>query len=83
MTINCKFSLPHLIGQNAPAQWVSLHNIYFILLLLLFIYYYFLVGGGVDVVCYLFMQAKTLNDFSNVRISGLLAVCLLMYVYAV
>ena len=54
------------------------------LLLLLFIYYYFLVGGGgVDVVCYLFMQAKTLNDFSNVRISGLLAVCLLMYVYAV
>ena len=43
----------------------------------------YLVGGEADVVYYLFMQAKTLNDFSNVRISGLLAICLLMYVYAV
>ena len=48
-----------------------------------YLFIIFLVGGEVDVVYYLFMQAKTLNDFSNVRISGLLTVCLLMYVYAV
>lgn len=81
MTIN--LVCPTFFGQNVPVQWVSL-PFYFVVYVFVAIYLlFFWLGGEVDVVYYLFMQAKTLNDFSNVCISGLLTVCLLMYVYAV